>query len=147
MLKTLISVIFTVLLVSGCKSKKKTQDGADQQLMRLNNLYDSALIRHDTATLKRLYAEDFVYTNPEGKVLTRQEQVTSIAVSEVNWESGRSEDVKVKIFDNTAVMTGAFLAKGNYRGNPLTIQERYTAVWIKTDTSWQMVAEQGNIIK
>ena len=147
MLKTIIAASFITIVVYGCKSKEKASDPADQELIRLNNTYDSAIIAHDTATLRRLYADDFVFTNPEGKLLSRQEQITSIAVSEVNWEAGRSEDVKVKIYDNTAVMTGAFFAKGSYRGNPLTINERYTAVWIKTDTSWQMVAEQGTIVK
>lgn len=147
MLKIITPAIFITLLVAGCKSKTNPNEGADQQLLRLNTYYDSSLVHHDTAALKRLYADDFVYTNPEGKLLTRQEQITSIAVSEMKWETGRSKDVKVKIYGDMAVMTGNFSAKGNYRGNPLTIQERYTAVWIRKDTSWQMVAEQGNIVK
>ena len=97
--------------------------------------------------LGRLYAKDFIYTNPDGKLLTKEQQMTSIAASEMKWDNGKSEDVKVKVYGQTAVMTGAFYAKGNYRGNPVTINERYTAVWLKTDTSWQMIAEQGNIIK
>ncbi len=146
MLKLFITFILATLLFSACKSGKKTS-GAEQQLIRLNNLYDSALVRNDTTTLMNLYADDFIYTNPEGKVLSKGEQITSIAVSEIKWETGRSQDVKVKLYGNMAVMTGAFFATGNFRGNPLTIHERFTAVWTKKDTSWQLVAEQGNIVK
>lgn len=145
MLKIITVPVLAALIFFNCKSKEKANE--EPELLRLNNLYDSALVNNDTAVLKRLYADDFIYTNPEGRILTKEQQVNSIAVSEMNLEAGKSEDVKVKIFGNTAVMTGSFLAKGNYRGNPITINERYTTVWIKTDTSWQMVAEQGNIIK
>ena len=142
--------IITLSLLAGtiffnCKSKEKVNE--EPELLRLNNLYDSALVHNDTGVLKRLYADDFIYTNPEGKVLTKEQQINSIAVSEMNWETGKSGDVKVKILGNAAVTTGSFLASGNYRGNPVTINERYTTVWVKTDTSWQIVAEQGNIIK
>lgn len=147
MLKTITTMAFVTILAVACKSKEKPQEADDAQVIKLNNLYDKALINHDTAMLNRLYAEEFVYTNPEGKVLNRQDQITSIAVSEMKWETGGSEDVKVKVYGDMAVMTGAFMAKGNYRGNPLTIHERYTAVWRKKDTTWQMVAEQGNIVK
>jgi len=142
----IISVSLLVMAIFfNCKSKEKVNE--EPQLLRLNKLYDSALVNNDAAVLKRLYADDFIYTNPEGKVLTKEQQINSIAVSEMNWETGKSEDVKVKIFGDAAVMTGSFFAKGNYRGNPVTINERYTAFWIKTDTSWKMIAEQGNIIK
>lgn len=147
MLKTITTSAFVTILALSCKPKEKAQVADDAHLIKLNNLYDKALINHDTAVLNRIYAEEFVYTNPEGKVLNRQDQITSIAVSEMKWENGQSEDVKVRVYGDMAVMTGAFMAKGNYRGNPLTIHERFTAVWIKKDTTWQMVAEQGNIIK
>ena len=146
MLKTITTLwLITVILVS-CTSKEKIS-GAEAELIRLNNLYDSALLYKNQEVLGRLYAKDFIYTNPDGKLLTKEQQMTSIAASEMKWDNGKSEDVKVKVYGQTAVMTGAFYAKGNYRGNPVTINERYTSVWLKTDTSWQMIAEQGNIIK
>lgn len=145
MLKIIIGSLLAATIFFNCKSKEKINE--EPELLRLNNLYDSALVHNDTGVLKRLYADDFIYTNPEGKVLTKEQQINSIAVSEMNWETGKSGDVKVKILGNAAVTTGSFLANGNYRGNPVTINERYTTVWVKTDTSWQIVAEQGNIIK
>jgi len=145
MRKVLTLIVLTAIILS-CNSKDKLNKGAEAQLLRLNYLYDSALLIQDTGFLKRLYAEDFVYTNPEGKLLNKNEQIISIAVSEMKWDAGKSDDVRVKIYDDIAVMTGAFRASGTYRGNPISIHERYTAVWKQKDTTWQMIAEQGNII-
>jgi ketosteroid isomerase-like protein len=44
-------------------------------------------------------------------------------------------------------MTGGFTAKGKFRGKTIDIRERYTAVWVKEDGRWLLVAEQGNEIK
>jgi uncharacterized protein DUF4440 len=145
MQKVLTLAVLTAIILS-CNAKDKSNRGAEAQLLRLNYLYDSALLIQDTGFLKRLYAEDFVYTNPEGKLLNKEQQIISIAVSEMKWDAGKSDDVRVKIYDDIAVMTGAFRASGTYRGNPISIHERYTAVWKQKDTTWQMIAEQGNII-
>jgi ketosteroid isomerase-like protein len=147
MFKALAIILSVTGFLASCGSKGKTNTAAETELLRLNTLYDSALMHHDATTLKRLYADEFVYTNPEGKLLTKEQQTTSIASSEINLVEGKSTEVIVKVYGKTAVMTGLFSGKGTYRGNPLTVNERYTAVWIKTDTSWQMVAEQGNVIK
>ena len=62
-------------------------------------------------------------------------------------ESGKSDDVKVRVYGNTAVMTGRFTAKGKFRDKSIDIRERYTAVWVKREGRWRLVAEQGNLIK
>jgi len=62
-------------------------------------------------------------------------------------ESGQGDDVKIRIYKNTVVMTGRFIAKGKFRGKNIDIRERYTPVWVKKDGHWRLVAEQGNEIK
>ena len=145
--KFLSFVLLAVLFLIGCDSKKETTVSNEQsKLLRLNAMYDSALVHKDTGFLKRIYADDFIYTAPDGKVLNKEQQIISVAVSEINIDTGSSEDVKIKFYNNTAVMTGAFKASGTYRANPVTRHERYTTVWIRKDSSWVIVAEQGNIL-
>ncbi len=147
MAKTLLLPLIFLSFLWACKSKGKGNAAESAELVRLNDLYDSALVHHDAGLLKRIYSEDFIYTNPEGRVLTRDEQTNSVVNSEINLVQGKSSDVKVRLYGKAAVVTGLFTASGSYRGNPLTVNERYTAFWIRNDTSWQMVAEQGNVVK
>ena len=92
MLKVLTITFFATVFILSCNAKDKSNKGAEAQLLRINNLYDSALLVQDTALLKRIYADDFVYTNPEGKLLNKDQQLISIAVSEMKWDTGRSGD-------------------------------------------------------
>ncbi len=141
------AIISALLLLAACGGKDDPTPNYESQLLKVNSRYDSAIMVRDTAFLKKLYADTYVYTNPEGKLLDRGQQITAVAVSEMRWQNAKSEDVKLKFYDDVAVMTGAFNAQGTYRGNPVTVHERYTALWQRRDTAWVLIAEQGNIVQ
>jgi len=143
-MRTFLWLLITVVILKACSKK---ENPVEAQLLDLNNKYDSALLNRDTAFLSKLYAESFVYTSPEGKLLNKDQQIMSIATSDLQLENGKSEDVQVQFYGDVAVMTGAFLATGSYRGNLVNLHERYTAVWQKRDTSWVLIAEQGNLVR
>ena len=138
--------IAVLAFLSSCNDSAKTPDYS-AQLMRINDQYDSALLKGDTVALGKLFAPDFTLVNPDGRLLNRQEQLLNVATSELKWESARSENVSVRIYGNTAVLLGEFRGTGSYRGNQLTVHERYTTFWIKTDTSWQLTAEHANLVR
>ncbi len=138
--------IAVLAFLAACNNSPKTSDYS-AQLLRINNQYDSALLRGDTVALGRLFTPDFTLVNPDGRLLNRQEQLLNVATSELKWESAHSENVSVRVYGNTAVLLGEFHGTGSYRGNQLTVHERYTTFWIKTDTSWQLTAEHANLVR
>lgn len=144
--RTPLLAIAAIVLLTACNNSTKTPDYS-AQLLRINNQYDSALLKADTAALGKLYASDFTLVNPDGRLLNRQEQLLNVATSELKWESAQSENVSVRVYGNTAILLGEFRGTGSYRGNQLTVHERYTTCWIKTDTSWQLIAEHANLVR
>ncbi len=139
-----VLLFFFIALISGCSQKSKN---AEKELLALNNKYDSALVQNNAIVLDSIYADDFIYTTPDGEVRNKEQELTLIKKGELKLDWGKSEDVRVKVYDNAAVVTGMFAAKGVFRNNIIDIRERYTSLWVKQDKRWQMVAEQGNFIK
>ena len=133
----------TIVSVSFGQTSKK----AEQELLRANREYDEALVRGDVVILQRLYSDEFVYTTPDGEVRDKAHQLAFTRTGDLRLESGQSDDVRVRVYGNTAVMTGRFTAKGKFKDKNVDIRERYTAVWVKKKGRWQLVAEQGNLIK
>jgi ketosteroid isomerase-like protein len=119
----------------------------EPELLNVNQAYDEALVRGDAVALERIYADEFVYTTFDGTVRDKTQQLTFTKSGDLRLESGKSDDVRIRVYENTAVMTGRFTAKGKFRGKNVHISERYTAVWVKQDGRWLLVAEQGNEIK
>ncbi len=138
--------IAVLILVSATLTLSQS-NRAKRELLKANQEYDAAIVGNYAKTLERIFADEFVYTTPDGEVRNKAQQLAFARSGDLKLESGQSDDVKVRIYKNTAVMTGRFTAKGSFRGKNLEIRERYTAVWVKQNGRWRLVAEQGNFVK
>lgn len=142
-----IFVAAVLLLAITSVALGQTTKKSEQELLKANREYDQALVRGDVGVLDRLYSDEFVYTTPDGEVRNKAEQLAFTRSGNLRLESGQSDEVRVRVYGNTAVMTGRFLAKGKFIDKDIDIRERYTAVWVKRRGRWWLVAEQGNLIK
>lgn len=136
----------SLAMAVACNNKPATVDYTSE-LLQLNSQLDSALLQKDTAKLRSIYAEGLLVTNPEGRVLNRDEQILNVATTELSWQAVESRNVKLNFYGNTAVLNGEFEATASYRGTPLNLRERYTSTWVKTNDGWKLVAQQSNNLR
>lgn len=120
---------------------------AEAELLKANQQYDEAIMRGDAAALDRIFADDFIYTNPKCEVIGKKDQIAALSSGAGNLEGAKSDDVRIRIYGETAVMTGRFTATEQRAEKTTAIEERYTAVWVRKDGRWQLVTEQGNLKK
>jgi ketosteroid isomerase-like protein len=55
-------------------------------------------------------------------------------------------DVKVRIYGDTAVVTGRGIYKEKYKGADYHSDERWISVFVKKNGRWQCVASQATLI-
>ena len=148
-MKLIIAILLTALLFA-CQQKQPviaTEDTDREILFSLNKEYDSALVHADTALLNKLYGSEFSYTTTSGELRIRADQLKTLADGQLILEFGNSDEVAIKIYNQTAILTGRFTGKGVFRGTTIDIKERYTTVWVKGETGWKLVKEQGTLIQ
>jgi uncharacterized protein (TIGR02246 family) len=89
-----------------------------------------------------LLAEKFVGTGVDGKVNNKAQELADAKATK--YTSIEYEDVKVMVFGNAAVATGASKAKGtDPKGKPMDEHVRWTDTWVKMPSGkWQCVASQ-----
>lgn len=148
-MKLIIAFLLTAIFFA-CKQKQPAippEDADRKILLSLNNQYDSALVHADTALLNKLYAPEFSYTTTGGDLRNRADQLKTLADGQLILEFGNSDELDIKIYNQTAVLTGRFTGKGVFRGTTINIKERYTTVWVKGETGWKLVKEQGTLVK
>lgn len=94
-----------------------------------------------------LLAEKFVGTGADGKVSTKAEDLAEAKATK--YTSIEYEDVKVMVFGDAAVATGASKATGtDAKGKPLDNHVRWTDTWVKMPGGkWQCVASHVSAIK
>jgi ketosteroid isomerase-like protein len=119
----------------------QTDGAVVQEVMEAKRQYDEAQLRNDSEWFERMFAADYLAVLTDGSTLTKARAVQELRSREITWDSVRAEDTHVRVYGDTAVVTGRFLGNGRYRGHPMIENQRFTSVWIKRDGRWQAIAE------
>src|SRR5215212_4292870 len=107
---TVSSILFSNLALA--QTEKAAQSSADEEAVtRLVHEWLDALVKNDSGALDRIMADDYTFTNSEGQVLGKQQGLEGIV-----FESATVEDLKVRLYGDTAVVTGATTFKGSFMG-------------------------------
>jgi ketosteroid isomerase-like protein len=112
---------------------------AQDEVRQLELDWGEAFECRDLATLDRLMADEYILTDPLGYVRTKAETLAALKTNEVHFESTNSDDVNVRIYGDTAVVTGRSTFRGRYRGWPVAGCYQYTDVLVKQQGSWKAV--------
>lgn len=114
----------------------------EQQLRQMNDEWVKALVRRDGDTLKRIMAVDFVFLYPlEGA--DRDQFVSDVMSGALFVEYLTREQVMVRIWGNTAIVTGLDSAKWIYQGREFVGQYKIVHVYSRRDDRWHLVAVQA----
>ncbi len=104
-----------------------------------------AMVQGDAKALALLLAPDLTYTHSSGEVESREHFLETISSGRLDYVSVVPSGMQVRALgDRAAVVTGRadvkLLAQGG-KENALAL--RFTSVWLKNETGWQMVAWQS----
>jgi ketosteroid isomerase-like protein len=98
-------------------------------------------LRKDVVALDATTADDYLQIDMAGNVRDKATQMERIASSEVKMESNTLDDMVVRVYGETAVVTGRATAVGTIRGEPYP-RIRFTRVYVKQDETWKVVLFQ-----
>jgi ketosteroid isomerase-like protein len=122
-----------------------TDKSTEQALFRLENEWAQAVIKRDAATLRRLTAPRWVYSDESG-VMEREAGIKAFTTGTDTVRNASNEKMRALIYDNAAVVIGVLVMKGSGPHGAFTNRYRYTDSWVKLDGRWQCVASQDYLI-
>jgi ketosteroid isomerase-like protein len=102
-----------------------------------------AMVRGDVSALDEILSEDLTYTHATGVFETKAEFIAKLKSGQTKYESFVPEDVLVRLYGTTGVVTGVARVKVQVKGEHLSFQLRFTDVYVKKGDRWQMVAWQA----
>ncbi len=134
--------------ITGKKADYANQktDSAEQAVMQMEHEFAASVEKSDTVTYGRLVGDDYTFTTEDGVVRTKAVLIASFKSGERNYESVSFDDIKVRLYGNTAVVIGRSTVKGQNKGQDIGGQYRYTRVYVKRQRRWQLVANQSTRI-
>ena len=129
---------------SAAASASFTATSADEKaVMETEKQRFSAQVNGDVAVLDKVLANDLIYTHSGGGTDTKQSYIQSIRDGKTKYSAIDIEELKVRLYGNTAVINGMCLLKAINNGEIINNHLRYISIYVRNANQWQMVAWQS----
>ena len=112
---------------------------AEQQLLTLEKAFAEAIVRNDLEGIGRLVTDDWIIIDPNGEIVDRARFFEVIKSGALTHDMMESEDFRVRVYGDSAVVTGVARTKGKFMGQEFSTRERATDIFVKRDGRWQCV--------
>jgi ketosteroid isomerase-like protein len=107
-----------------------------------DRLFADAMVKTDLIALANTYADDYVFTDPTGRVSHKAELLDSFKRGVITIRSQEISDIQVSLYGEVAVEIGKLVSQATRDGKDSGGTFRFTRVWVKRNGRWQTVAFQ-----
>jgi ketosteroid isomerase-like protein len=142
---TLVIAVLSLTLTSIAPGQEPSanrdqRSSVEEAIRQLDNERIQAQIGADAVALDRIYADDFIGVGPSGTVRTKAQVISDFTSGDLKFQSITTDEVQVRIYENTAVETGLSTMVGQEKGKVVPRNNRFTRVWVKQQGHWRLVA-------
>jgi len=121
-------------------------DSSQEEIKQLEQERNQALLRGDTAALDRMTSSDYTFINQRGELRTKAEIVSGFKSGTYKYEARQISDLRVRVYGNTAIVTGRAMQKGVENTKDYSGENRFTRVYVKQEGRWVSVALQVTLV-
>ena len=141
-----LSLVLAAAMPVQAEQPKADSDAAiSQTLQAMEQAWLDAEKNNDAAAFEQIVADDWIAVNPDGKSQTRAERAAEIKTAHV--VSATLGDMRVRVFGDTAVVTGTDDEITMTDGKKSSDHYVWTDVFLKRNGKWLAVASQTAQIK
>lgn len=109
------------------------------ELIALGNEWDPSMVENDADEIGRYMADDWTIIGPDGRVGDKATFLELVRSGVLSHDVMESDDVKVRVYGDTAVVTSRGTSGGQYRGQPFREVERVSCVFVREEGGWKCV--------
>ena len=126
-------------------ANRNHKSSVEQAIRQLDNERIQAQIGANAVALDRIYADDFIGVGPSGTVRTKAQVIADFTSGDLKLHSITTDEVHVRVYENTAVETGLSTMVGQDKGKAVPRDTRFTRVWVKQQGRWRLVANHYSL--
>lgn len=137
--------VFSAAMPVAAKQREGDSEAIAQTLQSIERAWLDAEKNHDAAAFEQFVADDWIAITPDGKSQTKAERAAEIKGAHTT--SATMGDMKVRVFADTAVVTGSddeITVEGGKKSDNHYV---WTDVFVKRNGKWLAVASQTAQIK
>lgn len=108
-----------------------------------------AILANDATRVRSLVTADWTIVDSDGHLIARDRFLQVIQLGVLKHQKMETRDVQVRLYANSAIVTGITSTVGTYDGKPFTTEERSTDFFVMQHGRWfcaftQLTAARGH---
>lgn len=143
-LNPLILIALSQLIFAQSQSKNSPKVNISEREVRaVIKQWADSIVKRDMNALDKILSKDLIVTSFDGTTRGKTEELEVLKPNpNVTTHSVENKDVRIKIYSNTAVVTAVTEMLFVISEKTASSSLRYTAVFVKQNGRWQIVALQ-----
>jgi ketosteroid isomerase-like protein len=148
MKKLFLFCLVALLASSGVAQKSAEASKAEGILLAMEKTWTDAIAKKDLAAVGLILADEYMIIDDEGLVRDKTTTLTRLKSADNDISTALVDELKVKLYGNVAVVTGRQTEKSVEKGKNTSGSYRYTDVWVKRGSGWQVVnTHESKVLK
>ena len=137
MRQTLFFILLFVTVAGVSQSKKQLKFEAIER-----QRFEAMTTKND-AILENMLSDQLTYIHSNGLTENKQQHLDNIRSGKLNYRTMQPEEMKVKNFRKSAVITGIINVTGVLNEKEFAVRLRYLDVYVKEKGKWRLAAWQS----
>ena len=142
-------IMLLLVLTITCLSLQAQTSDVESTIKALEQKEVQAVLQKDTATLKKIWSNDFTVNSPMNTIQAAGKNTLDRPVmNKMSYLKFDRNIEKVLVKGDMVITMGSELVvrKGTNGEADATIRRRYTNIWMKQNNEWQLSARHANEI-
>ena len=145
MLLVAVALLPSSTVMSAQKPGKASSE--EKEIRALEEERNRAILKGDAAALERMTSDDYTFITLRGELRTKAEIVKGFKSGSFRYEARTISDLNVRVYGDTAIVTGRSSQRGKEDGKDYSGDYRFTRVYVKQRGQWVTVALQTTLIQ
>jgi ketosteroid isomerase-like protein len=120
----------------------QAQSNVERELKAIADAWDQAIIKRDVPGVEANVAPDFQQIRGSGRVVGREQFIRDITAPTLKIDPYVVEDFGVRVYGDTALLTGRIRMSGTASGERFEEHFRYIDVYVRRGGKWKVVSIQ-----
>jgi len=133
-----VASLFVIAVLCSSVAAQSVED----QIKKMETARAAAVVKGDMDLLDKETSDDYTLINMNGQMSDKAQMIGAFKSGQSKLTVDEISDMKVRVYGDTAVVTGKVTVKGMMGGKDATGQAMFTRVYVKKGGHWQSVALQ-----
>jgi len=140
--RSTLLAFFLALPLAGGAAPRDDRAATIAQLTRQADAWDKAIVAKDLAGIAGNMCDDFRQIGGSSEVMNRESFLRDLMSLELQIDPYKVDEFEIRVYGNTALVSGRTLMTGQYAGTPFTSNYRYIDVYVRSGGQWKVCSVQ-----